>query len=493
MKPATLLPSPTSRAGASPDSAAPGAHDLPRGPRHPAGDHHLLALTRLVVITALGVTLPPALAAMGYASLIWPAVGGALIALLATAVGYTWGLRSRDLRRSWLFYAGADTLVVVVLGLWLGSFMNVFLIVVVVELARIYRHGRFVLIGGAAAAGLMGLQFALLHRPDAPPVGLPASDQILLLLPASAVVVGCVALSLATFIRHYAHEMVSYEHAQAANAAELHVAHDIQTSLLAPREVRSGPWTIAAISVPAREVGGDFYDYCPVIGNGIGGIAIGDVSGKGIPAALQMAVVRTIFRIEARRRILPAETLTRINQSLQTEMQTQGMVTLLYAFVDPAAGVMHFSNAGHNYPVLLNGRAEELKLTGLPLGIDGDVEYAEHSVPLAPGNSVVFYTDGVVEAINPQGELFGFDRLLGMLETMRELPPGDIIRRVIQSVQGFAAGEPQSDDITIVVLHRGRETTGTAPSRDDGAVAVGAAAPAGPEPPWRAAGDDGAW
>jgi sigma-B regulation protein RsbU (phosphoserine phosphatase) len=239
------------------------------------------------------------------------------------------------------------------------------------------------------------------------------------------------------------------------NAAELHVAHEIQSSLMAPRELESGQWSIAAISVPAKEVGGDFYEYIPALGNSIGGIAIGDVSGKGIPAALQMAVVRTIFRIEARRRIFPAETLTRVNQSLQTEMQTQGMVTLLYAFVDPIEGVMHYSNAGHNYPVLINHTVAELKLAGLPLGVDGDTEYDEKSVPIEPGTSVVFYTDGVVEAFNKEGELFGFERLMALLEASRDMEPKDLVHHVVQTVEAFAGGEPQSDDITIVVLHHG--------------------------------------
>jgi sigma-B regulation protein RsbU (phosphoserine phosphatase) len=263
------------------------------------------------------------------------------------------------------------------------------------------------------------------------------------------------AVSLSTFIQHYAREIFSYERIQAVNAAELHVAHEIQSSLMAPRELESGQWSIAAISVPAKEVGGDFYEYIPALGNSIGGIAIGDVSGKGIPAALQMAVVRTIFRIEARRRIFPAETLTRVNQSLQTEMQTQGMVTLLYAFVDPIEGVMHYSNAGHNYPILINHKVEELKLAGLPLGVDGDTEYDEKSVPIEPGTSVVFYTDGVVEAFNKQGELFGFERLMALLEAGRDMEPKDLVHHVVQTVEAFAGGEPQSDDITIVVLHHG--------------------------------------
>jgi serine phosphatase RsbU (regulator of sigma subunit) len=330
----------------------------------------------------------------------------------------------------------------------------VFLIVVVVELARIYRHGRLVIAGSVVAAAVMLIKY-LINPVPAFLAGLKPAEQTLLLVFSTVIVVLICAVSLSTFIQHYAREIFSYERIQAVNAAELHVAHEIQSSLMAPRELESGQWSIAAISVPAKEVGGDFYEYIPALGNSIGGIAIGDVSGKGIPAALQMAVVRTIFRIEARRRIFPAETLTRVNQSLQTEMQTQGMVTLLYAFVDPIEGVMHYSNAGHNYPILVSDHVEELKLAGLPLGVDGDTEYEEKSVPIHAGSSVVFYTDGVVEAFNKKGELYGFDRLLDTLHTHRHLSPKDLVHHVVQTVETFASGEPQSDDITIVVLHHG--------------------------------------
>jgi sigma-B regulation protein RsbU (phosphoserine phosphatase) len=285
-----------------------------------------------------------------------------------------------------------------------------------------------------------------------PLVSTDRQTQLLVLTVATVAII--VGRSLSTFIQHYAREIFSYERIQALNAAELHVAHEIQSSLMAPRELESGPWVIAAMSVPAKEVGGDFYEYIPALGNSIGGIAVGDVSGKGIPAALQMAVVRTIFRIEARRRIFPAETLTRVNQSLQTEMP-QGMVTLLYSFVDPIEGVMHYANAGHNYPIMLNGHVEELKLAGLPLGVDGDTEYDEREVVVEPGSSVVFYTDGVVEAMNERNELFTFERLFALLERYQAAPPKELVHRIVEEVQSFTAGTAQADDITVVILHRG--------------------------------------
>jgi serine phosphatase RsbU (regulator of sigma subunit) len=423
----------------------------------PAGDHQKLAWVRFSIIGAMAVLLPPALVMMDYAPLAGPVFLGAVVLLIATAIGYYRGRQTGDLHSAWLFYAGADTLVILALGLLLGPFMDVFLIVVVVELARIYRHGKLVIAAAVIAATLIILKYVVTHvlGITAFGVGLRPADQALLGVITTSMAVLICANSLSTFIQHYAREIFSYERIQAVNAAELHVAHEIQSSLMAPRELESGQWSIAAISVPAKEVGGDFYEYIPALGNSIGGIAIGDVSGKGIPAALQMAVVRTIFRIEARRRIFPAETLTRVNQSMQTELQTQGMVTLLYAFVDPMEGVMHYANAGHNYPILIDDKVSELKLAGLPLGVDGDVEYDERSVPIHPGTSVVFYTDGVVEAFNPAGELFGFDRLMALVERYRHLSPKDLVHEVVAAVEAFSGGAPQSDDITLVVLHHG--------------------------------------
>jgi serine phosphatase RsbU (regulator of sigma subunit) len=433
--------------------------NLALGDGPPAGDHRKLALVRVTMLGGMLLVLPWMLAVLGYQAIVLPVVVGLVTLLLATAGGYVLGRRTNDLRGAWLFYAIADTLVVLVLSLYLGEFFTVFLLAVIVELARIYRHGRLVIAGSLVVAGIILLEQGVvmlapgLLGPLARPV-VTGDQQGLLLALTVATVAIIMCRSLSTFIQHYAREIFSYERIQALNAAELHVAHEIQSSLMAPQELESGQWVIAALSVPAKEVGGDFYEYIPALGNSIGGIAIGDVSGKGIPAALQMAVVRTIFRIEARRRIFPAETLTRVNQSLQTEMP-QGMVTLLYAFVDPIEGRMHYANAGHNYPVMINGHVEELKLTGLPLGVDGDTEYDEREVVVEQGTSIVFYTDGVPEAMNDQGELFGFERLFTLLDRYQKLAPKQLVHRIMDEVQAFTGNTPQMDDITVVVLHHG--------------------------------------
>jgi serine phosphatase RsbU (regulator of sigma subunit) len=455
MDPATTRPSRFWRPDISlPRGKGAGAPGGPQ-PAIPVGDLRALALARLALLAPGAIAVAALLALAGLASFALPILLAAAALLVVTAAGYALGRRAGDLRGAWLLFTAADTIIILTLSAALGSFMDVLLIVVVVELARVYRRPGPALASGGVAAALLVAKYAILEtlRPGTPlEAALPADAQRLLLLAATALAALICAVSLASFIQHYAREIFSYERIREVNAAEMHVAHEIQTSLMAPSELVSGQWSIAAISVPAQDVGGDFYEYVAALGNTIGGIAIGDVSGKGIPAALQMAVVRTIFRIEARRRIFPAETLTRVNQSLQTEMQTQGMVTLLYAFVDPLEGVMHYSNAGHNYPILINDTVEELKLAGLPLGVDGDVEYDERSVPVPPGTSVVFYTDGVVEAFNERGELFGFDRLLTTLYDARALAPRALVDHVVSTVQAFAGAVPQSDDITIVAV-----------------------------------------
>ncbi len=414
---------------------------------------------RLTSILPLGVLLPIALWLFGYQGLAIAAFVAGLALLLITAAGV--GLTRRiDYYSIWLFYAISDSLIFWLMSFVVGSYFNVFLLIIIVEIARIYRDSKLVVLTGFLIALAIIAQWVIVWATAvAGWVSFPLvreGDTATFAAIAYAATAAVAGYSLSTFIERYSREIITYEKVQATNAAELHIAHDIQSSLMAPSELRSGSWEIEAISIPAREVGGDFYEYIPYFGdvNSIGGIAIGDVSGKGIPAALQMAVVRTIFRIEARRRVLPAETLTRVNQSLQTEMPS-GMVTLLYAFVDPKQETMHFANAGHNYPIMLNGKVSELKLAGLPLGIYEETEYEELSVPVPPGTSIIFYTDGVVEARNKENQIYGFPRLLELVSAFMVMEPKEILRRIIASVQVFVGDEPQADDITVVVMqHR---------------------------------------
>ncbi len=232
---------------------------------------------------------------------------------------------------------------------------------------------------------------------------------------------------------------------------DLQLARDIQQGLLLEAVPRLPGWEISAASLPARDLGGDLYDFLP-LGDGWHGIMIGDVSGKGLPAALRMAVARTVFRHEARRGEGPGPTLAAVNNGVLTEIP-QGMVTMLYVMLNTKDGGIQIANAGHNYPVVINGQVHEVELTGLPLGVMGDSDYEEMGAALKHGDTVLLYTDGVVEATNTEGEMFGYERLEDMLHTNEGLKPRALLAMLLHELRAWG-GADQADDITMVILRR---------------------------------------
>lgn len=239
---------------------------------------------------------------------------------------------------------------------------------------------------------------------------------------------------------------------QAEIEQELRLARDLQQGLLLEAVPHLPGWELNAVSLPARDLGGDLYDFLTP-NDEHQGIMIGDVSGKGLPAALRMAVARTVFRHEARRGTNPAVTLSGVNQGVLSEIP-YGMVTMLYAQLDLRAGTLVLANAGHNYPLLVNGRVSELELSGLPLGVDSDSDYNQLSISLAPGDTVVFYTDGVIEATNDQGEMFGQERLEALITANRYIKPRSLVALLIAQLRAWINGTAQDDDVTLVVLRR---------------------------------------
>jgi serine phosphatase RsbU (regulator of sigma subunit) len=238
---------------------------------------------------------------------------------------------------------------------------------------------------------------------------------------------------------------------------ELKVARLIQQTLL-PKTLPELPgYDVAAYYQPAREVGGDFYDFLE-LEDGRLGLVVGDVTDKGVPAALVMATTRTMLRAAAQRLATPGEVLQRVNDVLVQEIPPNMFVTCLYAILDGESGRLVYANAGHDLPYRRRagrkGGAEELRATGMPLGLLPGMGYEEKEIVLEKGESVLFYSDGLVEAHDPRGEMFGFPRLQGLVGTHRS--GGSALISFLLSELARFTGESweQEDDITLVTLER---------------------------------------
>ncbi len=236
---------------------------------------------------------------------------------------------------------------------------------------------------------------------------------------------------------------------------ELALARSVQAELL-PKNFPSLPdWEVAGMSLPARQVGGDFYDYIPLQG-GRFGLAVGDAVGKGMPAALLMAAVIGLLRAEAPREESPAAVLSRVNELICGTVSGGMFITALYAVFDPAAGTCTLASAGHLSPVrfFLDGSDPDLAETGaLPLGLVSGISYSDIILTIPPGAGIAFYTDGIVEARNVTGELYGFQRFINDFRFSSASGSEAFISSVIDKVFRFAGGE-QEDDLTLLVVRR---------------------------------------
>jgi serine phosphatase RsbU (regulator of sigma subunit)/predicted ester cyclase len=234
---------------------------------------------------------------------------------------------------------------------------------------------------------------------------------------------------------------------------ELRVARRIQQATL-PKEVPElEGWQISPYYQPAREVGGDFYDF-HLLSEGRLGVVVGDATGKGVPAALVMAT--TCGMLQAVSQALgsssPGEVLERVNETLFARIPPSMFVTCFYAILDPKSGHLSYANAGHDLPyVRRGGGCEELRARGMPLGLMPGMSYEEKEIVLDAGQSVLFYSDGLVEAHNPEGEMFGFPRLRELVaEHGKERSLGDFLLEELYSFVGV--GWEQEDDITLLTL-----------------------------------------
>ena len=234
---------------------------------------------------------------------------------------------------------------------------------------------------------------------------------------------------------------------------ELRTAQYIQRSLL-PAEVPSLPgWQLLPIYRPAREVGGDFYDFLP-FEDGRLGIVIGDATDKGVSAALLMATTCTMLRTAARGSDSPGEVLGRVNELLAATIPSGMFVTCFYAVLDPDNGSLCYANAGHDLPFWRHSSGvSELKATGMPLGMLPGSRYDVREAVLAPGDSLLFYSDGLVEAHNPQRDMFGFPRLMSLMAA--HTGGTELVDYLLCELATFTgATVEQEDDVTLLAICR---------------------------------------
>jgi serine phosphatase RsbU (regulator of sigma subunit)/ketosteroid isomerase-like protein len=237
---------------------------------------------------------------------------------------------------------------------------------------------------------------------------------------------------------------------------ELRVARSMQQASL-PKEVPElEGWQISPYYQPAREVGGDFYDFFE-LEDGRVGVAVGDATGKGMPAAIAVTASCSMLRAVAQAlgSFSPGEVLARVNETLLTRIPPNMFITCFYCILDPKSGSLRYANAGHNLPCRRHQHAAtDLNARGMPLGLMPGMAYEENETALVAGEGVFFYTDGLVEAHNPQGEMFGTPRLRSLLS---EHPMGgtDLSAILMEELERFTGeGWEQEDDITLLTLKR---------------------------------------
>jgi len=247
-------------------------------------------------------------------------------------------------------------------------------------------------------------------------------------------------------------------------ASELAIARSIQMGLL-PRELhRRSDYRAAALIEPAREVGGDLYDLFELDEDRIG-LVIGDVSGKGVPAALFMAITRTLLRALALQLSKPSDLLATLNSRLAEENPSTMFVTLFYGIFDRRDRVLRFASGGHNPPFLARADGEVLvfpRVKGIALGVLEAAAYEEGRIELFPGDQLLLYTDGLTEAMNRANDLFGDERALSAFAERADQEPEELLRGLRHEVAAHVRGADASDDLTLLAL----QIVDGAPARD---------------------------
>ena len=234
---------------------------------------------------------------------------------------------------------------------------------------------------------------------------------------------------------------------------ELTLAAEIQTHLLPLEFPRIRGFDLCAFNDPCRQVGGDFYDFLVEPDGRRLGIVIADVCGKSMAGALLMATTRSALRVQSEHCTTPAEIVTRVNMSLCRDTRPEEFVTVFLGKIHVATRVLHYTNAGHNPPVLYRGDAAmPLEGGGMVCGVDGETTYHESDIPLQTGDVLLLYTDGLTEARNVQEELLGLERVGRVIRQNRDRSAADIIQLLRDEVRRFIAGHDQTDDLTVVLV-----------------------------------------
>ncbi len=234
---------------------------------------------------------------------------------------------------------------------------------------------------------------------------------------------------------------------------ELWVARDTQMGLVPSRPMIFGPWEIRGKVIPARAVGGDYFDYYPLSDQRFA-VAIADVSGKGMPAALLMSNVQAALRAHATEERKARDAVRQVNAQVARSAGLGKFVTLFYGQVDVPGGTLTYTNAGHNLPLLRrsSGQVEELSAGGLLLGVEEDAQYEQETVPFRPNDALLLYSDGISEASDSRGNHFGEERLRQWWLAWEQQTPDSVLETLVKELETFRGAAAQSDDITAVVV-----------------------------------------
>jgi phosphoserine phosphatase RsbU/P len=241
---------------------------------------------------------------------------------------------------------------------------------------------------------------------------------------------------------------------------DLEIARDIQRILLPAEAPTINGFQISGISVPARHVSGDYFDYIQVDDERLG-VAIADVSGKGVPASLIMAICRSVLRSEAARNPSPADVLRKVNRQLYPDIKEDMFISMAYLILDHQRHGITLARAGHDAPLLYKQQSQTImpvKSPGMVVGIDSgnvfDRLTTDFAVPLERDDCLVLYTDGVTEALNAEGDEFGLDRMIQSVRASATDGAPTIVKRIIEDVRNFTGSVPQNDDITLIAIRK---------------------------------------